>query len=97
MALNALHTELLQPPTKIGVIGSGCSLATEPTAQISHFYNISHVSMIIENFCPGYCGIVLKYSNTVTACVLRTESLQHAGGTTVGVPLQRVYQQKFNF
>ena len=42
-ALDALHAELLQPPTKVGIIGSGCSLATEPTAQISHYYNITHV------------------------------------------------------
>ena len=44
VALDALHTQLLQPPTKVGVIGSGCSLATEPTAQISHYYNVTHVS-----------------------------------------------------
>ena len=43
-ALDALYTELLQPPTKLGIIGSGCSLATEPTAQISHYYNITHVN-----------------------------------------------------
>jgi hypothetical protein len=42
-ALDALYTELLQSPTKVGIIGSGCSLATEPTAQISHYYNITHV------------------------------------------------------
>ena len=43
MALDALHTQLLQPPTKVGVVGSGCSLATEPTAQISHYYNVTQV------------------------------------------------------
>ena len=43
-ALKSLHTELLQPPTKIGVIGSGCSVATEPTAEVSHYYNLTHVS-----------------------------------------------------
>ena len=42
-ALDALYTELLQPPTKVGIIGSGCSLATEPTAQVSHYYNVTHV------------------------------------------------------
>ena len=29
---------------KIAVIGSGCSVATEATADISHYYNITHVS-----------------------------------------------------
>ena len=43
-ALTALHTELLQPPTKIGILGSGCSVATEPTAEVSRYYNITHVS-----------------------------------------------------
>lgn len=72
MALNALHTELLQPPTKVGVIGSGCSLATEPTAQISHFYNITHVSIITENFLSRFLWYYFeKYNNTVTVCVLQ--------------------------
>ena len=48
-ALNALHTELLQPPTKIGIIGSGCSVATEPTAEVSHYYNLTHVSRSCTN------------------------------------------------
>ena len=43
-ALSALHTELLQPPTKIGIIGSGCSVATEPTAEVSRYHNLTHVS-----------------------------------------------------
>ena len=46
-SLNALHTELLQPPTKIGIIGSGCSVATEPAAEVSRYYNLTHVSHYI--------------------------------------------------
>ena len=45
-ALQAVHTELLQPPTKIGIIGSGCSVATEPSAEVSRYYNLTHVSII---------------------------------------------------
>lgn len=44
-AMDALHTHLLRPPSKIGIIGSGCSQATEPTAEISHYYNLTHVSI----------------------------------------------------
>ena len=43
-ALQAVHTELLQPPTKIGIIGSGCSVATEPSAEVSRYYNLTQVS-----------------------------------------------------
>ena len=43
-ALQELHTELLQPPTKIGIIGSGCSVSTEPTAEVSRYYNLTQVS-----------------------------------------------------
>ena len=43
--MDALHTHLLQSPSKIGIIGSGCSQATEPTAEISHYYNLTHVSI----------------------------------------------------
>ena len=35
---------LLQPdPVKIALIGCGCSVATEPVAEISHKWNISQV------------------------------------------------------
>ena len=43
-SLQAVHTELLQPPTKIGIIGSGCSVATEPSAEVSRYYNLTQVS-----------------------------------------------------
>ena len=43
-ALQAVHTELLQPPTKIGIVGSGCSVATEPSAEVSRYYNLTQVS-----------------------------------------------------
>ena len=43
MALNAFFDQIISGPVKIGVIGSGCSPATEPTAEISHYYNITHV------------------------------------------------------
>ena len=43
-SLEALFSQILYKPTKLAVIGSGCSVATEPTAEVSHFYNISHVS-----------------------------------------------------
>ena len=46
-ALQAVHTELHQPPTKIGIIGSGCSVATEPTAEVSRHYNLTHVSGLL--------------------------------------------------
>jgi len=42
-ALDALHDGVLHPPTKIAVVGAGCSVATEPTAEISHYYNLIQV------------------------------------------------------
>ena len=43
VSLDVLHHQLLNEPRKIAVIGSGCSVATEPTAEISHYYNIVQV------------------------------------------------------
>ncbi len=43
-SLRALHAGLFEPPIKIAVMGSGCSVATEPTAEISHLYNLTQVS-----------------------------------------------------
>ena len=33
-------------PTKLAVIGCGCSVATEPVAEISHQWNISQVRQL---------------------------------------------------
>jgi hypothetical protein len=34
-------------PVKLAVVGCGCSVATEPVAEISHQWNISHVGTSI--------------------------------------------------
>ena len=43
IAFNALFNQMLLGPTKVALIGSGCSVATEPTAEVSQFYNITQV------------------------------------------------------
>ena len=42
-ALDTFHRQVFEEPTKIGIIGSGCSVSTEPTASISHYYNLVQV------------------------------------------------------
>lgn len=36
---------MYDPPTKLAVIGCGCSVPTEPVAEISDQWNISHVKL----------------------------------------------------
>ena len=43
VALDAFFKQIVQYPIKIGWIGSGCSVATEPTAEVSYHYNITQV------------------------------------------------------
>ena len=43
-ALKSYFHQLKNPPIKVGWIGSGCSPATEHTAELTHFYNITQVS-----------------------------------------------------
>lgn len=43
------HQVVWNGPVKLALIGSGCSVATEPTADISHFYNITQVSFTVRN------------------------------------------------
>ena len=45
IAFNALFNQMLLEPTKVALIGSGCSVATEPTAEVSQFYNITQVGV----------------------------------------------------
>ena len=44
VAFSALFNQVFVEPTKLALIGSGCSVATEPSAEISQFYNITQVS-----------------------------------------------------
>ena len=39
-SLNAFFDGILSDPGKIGVIGCGCSVASEPVAEIIHNWNI---------------------------------------------------------
>lgn len=44
MAFDAFFNNISNGADKIAVIGCGCSLATEPIAEISSYWNITHVS-----------------------------------------------------
>jgi len=43
VALDEFFKQIFHYPVKIAWIGSGCSVATTPTAEISHQYNITQV------------------------------------------------------
>ena len=43
VGLSGFFQQIVPGPTKVAMIGAGCSVATEPVADISHFYNITHV------------------------------------------------------
>jgi gamma-aminobutyric acid type B receptor len=46
MAFASFHKQINFGPTKVGWIGSGCSIATEITAALTQYYNISHLSCV---------------------------------------------------
>lgn len=46
--------QIISGQDKVALIGCGCSLATEPVAEISRFWNITHVSSSIINV-PSHC------------------------------------------
>jgi hypothetical protein len=43
-SLDVFFQEVLSDPVKVALLGCGCSVATGPVAEISHQWNISHVS-----------------------------------------------------
>lgn len=43
VATYGMTRALTQPPTKIMLLGCGCSTASEATAQVSHLYNLTQV------------------------------------------------------
>jgi len=48
VALRAFYNQVIPGPVKIAMIGSGCSVATAPTAENSPYYNITHVSSSVH-------------------------------------------------
>ena len=65
MSLNALFSQLFSEPMKLGIVGSGCSVATEPTAEVSHYFNLTQVSnkisFLSEHVWPQqqFLGVIL--------------------------------------
>ena len=53
LSLDALHSQILHEPRKLAVVGSGCSVATEAGAEVSHYYNITQVRRNIVSYCHG--------------------------------------------
>ena len=53
LSLDALHSQILHEPRKLAVIGSGCSVATEAGAEVSHYYNITQVRRNVVSYCHG--------------------------------------------
>ena len=58
---------------KLAVIGAGCSLATEPTAEISHQFNITQVCQCIP--CTIRHNFQIHVLNAVLACSSRVLQL----------------------
>ena len=54
-----LFSQLRENRTKIAAIGSGCTLATEPSAEISHFWNIPQVQRSFHVVLSG-CLLLLR-------------------------------------
>ena len=56
IAFDTFYKEINFPPTKLGWIGSGCSVATEPTAELTQYYNITQVCCIEEGLIKSALG-----------------------------------------
>ena len=55
-SLDAFFDGIQSDPVKLAVVGCGCSIATEPVAEISHQWNISQV-LKYKNSEGVYCSI----------------------------------------
>ena len=49
IGLKAFFEQILQEPKKMGLIGAGCSPASEPIADIIHYYNITQVYYTVKH------------------------------------------------
>ena len=49
ISLDAFFSHILYDETRIALLGSGCSVATEAEAEISHYYNLTQVNMNVPS------------------------------------------------
>ena len=48
-AVDAFFHQVFNPPTKLGIIGAGCSPSTQEAALVSQFYNITQVFSFFDD------------------------------------------------
>lgn len=53
-SLDQFFNGIQSQPVKLAVVGCGCSVATEPVAEISHRWNISQVEQLAYSGGTGY-------------------------------------------
>ena len=76
VALDEFFKQIIQYPVKIAWIGSGCSIATTPTAEISHQYNITQVELSYNSCQYNSCGVFIQqhsYATTHLAALMGPE------------------------
>ena len=71
VAIYQLFKVLNQQPTKIMMLGCGCSITSEATAQVTHLFNLTQVSESKRNGMragPKCLGINYKISKMLYFC-----------------------------
>ncbi len=61
-SLDDFFLDIQMDPVEIAVVGCGCTVATEPVAEISHRWNIPQVYMYI--ICSGMCELITQIHQT---------------------------------
>ena len=78
MGLDALYSQLFHQPKKLAIIGAGCSGATEPTAEVSHYYNITQVGKTLLIILLPLLLLLLLCVCVCVSVLLKTMSLWFA-------------------
>ncbi len=73
-SLDAFFKDFQSEPTKIALVGCGCSVATEPVAEISHRWNISQVYSVLRFYG---CKCSHKHTHTYTCAHAHTHTYTH--------------------
>jgi ABC-type branched-subunit amino acid transport system substrate-binding protein len=89
MAFASFHKHINFGPTKVGWIGSGCSIATEITAALTQYYNITHLSCVSSSPELKNRQRYRYYFQTLATEVLIAQGfygiIQHFGWKRVGI------------
>nr|KAG5705058.1 hypothetical protein BaRGS_018788 [Batillaria attramentaria] len=77
LGIKIMFEQLHSPPTKIAILGDGCSIVSEATARASHLWNLVQVSYVAKSPSLSDKALYPKFARTSTPDLMSNPARVH--------------------